>query len=217
MIIIKEEKYNPIGAIMMPFKKDQQIFNRLYYLCGSDFYFNEEHNNWDTDCNMIYNIRKIEFLTRPDPYKAKGGTRIRLRTTDFEKEISSTKIREDILKMKTSFDLSVANEIKDTIGIGSYCYLGDIDYLKIPKPSYGLKQMGCPGQSGGGDGDGDGDGNGQRNTNTSKRKTLKNNKLKSRKIKKLTSTYMTTTRFTKKKHHSNHSNNKKRKTRRSKH
>ena len=212
MIIISKDEGNPMGAIMKPFRPNQQIFDRLYYLCGSDFYFNTETPYWKSDYNMIYNIRKKVLLGKPDPYK---GTRRRLKTTDFEKEISSTKIREDILKMETKFDSDVANEIKDTIGIGSYCYLGDIDYLKIPKPNYGLKQMGCPGQAGGGS---DG-GQKNTNTNTSKRTTLKNNKLKSRKIKKLVSTSISTptTRFTKKKHHSNHSNNKKRKTRRSKH
>jgi endonuclease/exonuclease/phosphatase family metal-dependent hydrolase len=50
---------------------------------------------------------------------------------------------------------------------------------------------------------------------TNKHKTLKNNKSKSRKIKKLTSTSISTTRFTKKKHLKN-SRNKKRKTRRNK-
>jgi hypothetical protein len=51
---------------------------------------------------------------------------------------------------------------------------------------------------------------------TNKRTTLKNNKLKSRKIKKHASTSISTptTRFTKKKHHSKHSHNKKHKTRR---
>ena len=51
---------------------------------------------------------------------------------------------------------------------------------------------------------------------TNKRKTLKNNKLKSRKIKKLTSTSISTTRFTKKKHYLKNNRNKKRKTRRNK-
>jgi hypothetical protein len=53
---------------------------------------------------------------------------------------------------------------------------------------------------------------------TNKHKTLKNNKSKSRKIKKLVSTSISTptTRFTKKKHYSKHSHNKKHKTRRNK-
>ena len=51
---------------------------------------------------------------------------------------------------------------------------------------------------------------------TNKHKTLKNNKLQSRKIKKLTSTSISTIRFTKKKHYLKNNRNKKRKTRRNK-
>jgi hypothetical protein len=70
--------------------------------------------------------------------------------------------------------------------------------------------MGCPGQGGGSNGI---------VGYTNKRTTLKNNKLKSRKIKKHASTSISTptTRFTKKKYYLKNSRNKKRKTRRNKH
>ena len=217
MIIISKDEGNPMQAIMEPFRPYQQIFYRLYYLCGSDFYFDRKddkgqtiYGHFNAKMNMIYSIRESSLDNVQDPYTDKQYRRLKIVDSEY-KEMSSSKIRAEILKMSTQFNNANANTIIANIGKGSYCYLGNIQYL-IPKNNYGLKQMGCPGQGGGGNGI---------VGYTSKRTTLKNSKPKTRKIKKLALIPISTANVTKKqfnlKHSDhNHNHNKKHKTRRNK-
>ena len=208
MIVVNEEDYNPMGSII---GSNPSKIQNMYYLCGSDFYFDQKDStgnikrgHYAAPMNMIYSIRDSSLGATPEPYT---GSFKRVRITDSEyQNMSSTKVRQNILTLedKAGFNLSTAQEIIRNIGKGSYCYLGSMPYL-IPKNNYHLQEMGCPeAQSGGG-------------SNTNKRTTLKNRKPKSRKIKKHAVRSISTTRFTKKKHHLKHSNNKKHKTRRNKH
>ena len=213
MIVVNQEEYNPMGTIIgvqSPSKKQN-----MYYLCGSDFYFNQKDSttgkikpgHYAAEMNMIYSIRDSSLDATPEPYKGTSFKRIRVTESEY-KDMSSTKVRQNILTLggKDGFNSSTAQAIIKNIGKGSYCYLGNMPYL-IPKNDYHLQEMGCPEALVGG------------GSYTNKRKTLKNSKPKSRKINKHASTSISTptTRFTKKKHHSKHSHNKKHKTRRSKH
>jgi hypothetical protein len=199
----------------------------MYYLCGSDFYFDQKGSegkiiksgHYGANMNMIYSIRDPSYDKTPEPYQPpKPGphfTRHRITESRY-KDMSSSKIRADILTLesKDSFNKLVADKIIANIGKGSYCYLGNMPYL-IPNENYHLQEMGCPEAQGGGGSNGIVE-------YTNKRHTLKNSKLKSRKIKKHASTSISTptTRFTKKHFHLKHighNHNKKHKTKRHKH
>ena len=216
MIVVNQEEYNPMGTIIgvqIPSKKQN-----MYYLCGSDFYFDRQdnegrpiHGHYVAPINMIYSIRESSLDETSDPYT---GPFKRHRITDSTyKDMSSTKVRQNILTLggKDGFNQLTAQAIIKNIGKGSYCYLGNMPYL-IQTNDYNLQQMSCPEAQGGGGSNGI-------IGYTNKRTTLKNSKPKSRKIKKLayTSISRPTTRFTKKKHYLKNSRNKKRKTRRNKH
>jgi nicotinic acid mononucleotide adenylyltransferase len=211
MIVVNKDEYDPMRTIIgvQNLSKKQN----MYYLCGSDFYFDQKdskgkikYGHYGAQMNMIYSIRESSLNTTPDPYDGKGGFK-RIRITESEyKDMSSTKVRQNILTLEltASFNSPTTQAIIKNIGKGSYCYLGNMPYL-IPKNYYHLQDVGCTETLVGG------------GSYTNKRKTLKNNKSKSRKIKKLALRSISTTRFTKKKHHLKHSHNKKHKTRRSKH
>jgi nicotinic acid mononucleotide adenylyltransferase len=215
MIVVNEEEYNPMGSII---SRNPSKIQNMYYLCGSDFYFDqinsegkiEKRGHYGANMNMVYSIRESSLDKTPDPYK---GTFKHLRITESRyKDMSSTKVRQNILTLegKAGFNSSTTQEIIANIGKGSYCYLGSMPYL-IPKNDYHLQKMGCPEAQGGGGSNGIVE-------YTNKRHTLKKSKLKSRKIKKHASTSISTptTRFTKKHFHLKHSHNKKHKTRRNK-
>ena len=215
MIVVNQEEYDPMVSII---SSNLSKIQNMYYLCGSDFYFDQidskgniKPGHYGANMNMIYSIRDSSLGTTPDQYK---GSFRRIRITDSKyQDMSSTKVRQNILTLegKGDFNKNVAKEIIANIGKGSYCYLGSMPYL-IQKSDYHLQEMGCTEAQGGGGSNGT-------IVYTNKRTTLKNNKLKSRKIKKHASTSISTptTRFTKKNHHLKHNHNKKHKTRRSKH